>query len=67
MSNAAPTLHMLCGKIAAGKSTLAAELGDANGTVIIAEDEWLNAQKSHGVAHNLSAECRRFCCFGFSG
>lgn len=37
------TLHMLCGKIAAGKSTLAAELARKPGTVLIAEDEWLFA------------------------
>ena len=36
-------LHMLCGKIAAGKSTLAASLAGAPGTVLIAEDDWLNA------------------------
>lgn len=35
------TLHMLCGKIAAGKSTLAAKLLEEPGTVLIAEDEWL--------------------------
>lgn len=38
-----PTLHMLCGKIASGKSTLAARLGAAPGTVLVAEDAWLNA------------------------
>ncbi|MEM1361622.1 MAG: ATP-binding protein [Pseudomonadota bacterium] len=36
-----PTLHLLCGKIASGKSTLAAKLADAEGTVLIAEDTWL--------------------------
>ncbi|MBP3125917.1 ATP-binding protein [Thalassospira sp. ER-Se-21-Dark] len=36
------TLHLLCGKIAAGKSTLAAELARKPGTVLIAEDEWLS-------------------------
>lgn len=36
-----PTLHLLCGKIAAGKSTLSAELGAAPGTVTLAEDAWL--------------------------
>ncbi len=35
------TLHLLCGKIAAGKSTLAAELSRQPGTVTIAEDAWL--------------------------
>lgn len=36
-----PTLHMLCGKIAAGKSSLAAQLGAAPLTVIVSEDAWL--------------------------
>ena len=35
------TLHMLCGKIAAGKSSLAAKLGAAPLTVIISEDKWM--------------------------
>jgi predicted kinase len=34
-------LHLLCGKIAAGKSTLSAELAAAPGTVTLAEDAWL--------------------------
>ena len=38
-----PTLHLLCGKIASGKSTLSAQLGSADGTIVIAEDDWLNA------------------------
>lgn len=38
-----PTLHMMCGKIASGKSTLSAELGRCDTTVVIAEDAWLNA------------------------
>ena len=38
----APVLHLLCGKIAAGKSTLAAELARKPGTILIAEDEWLS-------------------------
>ena len=40
---AQPTLHLLCGKIAAGKSTLAASLSAADATVLIAEDAWLKA------------------------
>jgi predicted kinase len=36
-----PTLHMLCGKIAAGKSTLCRQLGAAPLTVIIAQDPWM--------------------------
>ena len=35
------TLHLVCGKIAAGKSTLAASLGAASGTIVVAEDRWL--------------------------
>lgn len=38
-----PTLHLLCGKIAAGKSTLAARLASPENTVLIAEDVWLAA------------------------
>lgn len=38
-----PTLHFLCGKIAAGKSTLAAELAAQPGTLLITEDSWLAA------------------------
>ena len=35
------TLHMLCGKIGAGKSTLAAELAGQPNTVLISEDFWM--------------------------
>jgi predicted kinase len=35
-----PTLYMLCGKIAAGKSTLAGRLAARPATVLIAEDHW---------------------------
>ena len=41
MSMNETTLHLLCGKIAAGKSTLAAELGALPGSVIVSEDHWL--------------------------
>lgn len=34
---------MLCGKIASGNSTMAARLATAPGTVLIAEDVWLEA------------------------
>lgn len=43
MSKNQPTLHMMCGKIAAGKSTLCAELARAPGHVLISEDTWLAA------------------------
>lgn len=38
-----PTLHLLCGKIASGKSTLSAKLGASYSTVIVSEDRWLVA------------------------
>lgn len=38
-----PVLHMLCGKIASGKSTLAARLAAARATVLVSEDVWLAA------------------------
>jgi predicted kinase len=43
MSIMAGTLHLVCGKIAAGKSTLCARLAAAPGTVLIGEDRWLKA------------------------
>ena len=43
MSAQRPTLHLLCGKVAAGKSTLAAKLARADNTILVAEDEWLAA------------------------
>ncbi|WP_315812988.1 MULTISPECIES: ATP-binding protein [unclassified Bradyrhizobium] len=42
MSPNQPTLHLVCGKIAAGKSTLTAELGHRSATVVVAEDDWLS-------------------------
>lgn len=41
MSAKTPTLHLLCGKIAAGKSTLASVLGQAPNTIVVKEDYWL--------------------------
>lgn len=38
-----PTLYMICGKIAAGKSTLTQELAARPGTVRLSEDDWLAA------------------------
>lgn len=40
-SSARPVLHLLCGNIAAGKSTLAHQLARQMGAVIISEDAWL--------------------------
>lgn len=41
MSPSKPVLHMVCGKIAAGKSTLTARLAAEPKTVLISEDHWL--------------------------
>lgn len=41
MSSHEAVLHLLCGKIAAGKSTLTAALGAQPRTVIVSEDHWL--------------------------
>lgn len=41
-AQAAPTtLHMVCGKIGAGKSTLCAQLATQPATVLVSEDSWL--------------------------
>lgn len=37
----APTLHFMCGKMAAGKSTLARKLAEQHGAILICEDIWL--------------------------
>lgn len=34
------TLHLLCGKICAGKSSLSAQLAEAPLTVVVSEDKW---------------------------
>lgn len=36
-----PTLHLLCGKIAAGKSTLTEKLAAAPNTIVLSQDHWL--------------------------
>jgi predicted kinase len=41
MSSNAPTLHFVCGKIGAGKSTLTTELGRQPNTIVVSEDQWL--------------------------
>ncbi|MFK8034760.1 MAG: AAA family ATPase [Hyphomicrobiales bacterium] len=43
MSQNSTAIHLFCGKIASGKSTLAAKLSNAPRTVLISEDEWLGA------------------------
>ncbi|MDG3441054.1 AAA family ATPase [Nitrospirillum amazonense] len=41
MTSPTPMLHLVCGKIAAGKSTLTAALAAAPGTILLSEDHWL--------------------------
>ncbi|MCP1463615.1 ATP-binding protein [Pseudomonas sp. S3E17] len=36
-----PTLHLLCGKIASGKSTLAKTLAAEHAAILLSEDTWL--------------------------
>jgi predicted kinase len=38
---------MMCGKIAAGKSTLAASLAKAENTILISEDRWIDQLYRH--------------------
>jgi hypothetical protein len=38
MSSDEPTVHLVCGKIAAGKSTLVTELGRLPTSVVVRED-----------------------------
>jgi len=47
MPSSNATLHMICGKIAAGKSTLAARLADAERTILIGEDRWIDQLYRH--------------------
>lgn len=50
MSITPPTLHLICGKIAAGKSTLTAQLAKAEQTIAIAEDDWLATLYPDGIS-----------------
>lgn len=52
----ATTLHLLCGKIASGKSTLAKALAEQHGAIILSEDQWLSKlypQEIHSVTDYL--------------
>ncbi|MFD2205777.1 AAA family ATPase [Kiloniella antarctica] len=42
MTNSSNTLHLVCGKIAAGKSTLARDLSANPQVILINEDTWLS-------------------------
>lgn len=50
MSSTTPTLHLLCGKIASGKSTLTAQLSRTDGTIVISEDDWLKGLYSEEMS-----------------
>lgn len=50
MAPSEPMLHLLCGKIASGKSTLAASLAAEPGTVLISEDYWLSTLYPDGIS-----------------
>jgi len=52
-----PILHLVCGKIAAGKSTLITALARAPGTIAIREDDWL-AELYPGEQTSLAAYVR---------
>ena len=39
--NEVTTVHFFCGKMAAGKSTLARKLAEENNAILLVEDEWL--------------------------
>lgn len=41
MAQSTPTLHLICGRIAAGKSTLARTLSQPAQVICIQEDDWL--------------------------
>ena len=50
MSPTSAVLHLLCGKIASGKSTLATKLSDAPSTIIIRVDDWLASLYSDEIS-----------------
>ena len=50
MNKAAPiTLHLICGRIAAGKSTLARRLAARPATLLIAMDDWMPVLYPHEI------------------
>jgi predicted kinase len=53
-----PLLHLVCGKIAAGKSTLAKQLAALPSTVLISEDIWLSQLYADEI-HTLGDYVRR--------
>ena len=58
---AKPTLHLLCGKIASGKSTLANALKADNAATLLTEDHWLSRlypDEIHSVADYVTLSRR---------
>jgi Predicted kinase len=53
-----PVLHLVCGKIAAGKSTLTRQLANHPKTVLISEDVWLSQLYTDEI-HTLADYVRR--------
>lgn len=53
MTDDRPILHLVCGKIAAGKTTLCRQLATAPKTVLIGEDDWM-ARLFRDEIHDLS-------------
>jgi predicted kinase len=52
------TLHLLCGKIASGKSTLTAQLGNLpNTVVVVSEDHWLSRLYPEGMTSVADYVC----------
>lgn len=50
MTDQQPALFLIAGKIAAGKSTLAAELAARPATVLISEDHWMSTLFAHELS-----------------
>lgn len=56
-----PTLHLLCGKIASGKSTLADSLKAEQAAILLTEDHWLSRlypDQIHSVADYITLSRR---------
>lgn len=56
-----PTLHLLCGKIASGKSTLANALKEEQAATLLTEDHWLSRlypDQIHSVADYVTLSRR---------
>ena len=48
-----PTLHLLCGKIASGKSTLARELAAGSETLLVSEDAFMAPSRAATPAQKV--------------